>query len=434
MVGLIIKSIESDRLWRYFFGSSRLMAWGTTCWTTSPGFLSSPQVADFNGKQNPKLAVWIRNGNLACREKVRDKPKIIPLYVSPAERARENSNYSYIVFPGALGSKSENETDMTAWMEKINKSSNFDSWVVPYHECHLLNSLKFSKEIPDVPTWNKFDKTNRIVRFFRQPNATKKTRHTRIDRGWMPRKSMNLTPRICFAKRWPNGMVQTKFRIDLDKSYEKIENIWIVARPVHCFRQSAFFYNVLHKFNTCNKLHIKFLNLVDNWNIILCDRLIIIHLTLSREKCVSTPSSPDSGKCVAFFGSPCSCVWDNTCATASVDSKTKKYPGKQECNLMQFMKCLPWYFWVLAHHFMIPGTAHHVFKNRYCTHITMGAGTHWWTISSDVGAQSIANRTKSFHTLIHWTNSTSHPYVAGFFFAGNLRHPLIKLYHHIRCA
>ena len=178
MVWLII-SIESDRLWRYFFGLSRLMAWGTTCWTTSPCFLSSPQVADFNGKQNPKLAVWLRNGNLACREKVRDKPRIIPLYVFLPERAGKHSNKSYIVFPGAPGPKSENEMDMTEWMGN-NTSSNFDSWVVPCHECQPWNSLKFSKEIAK----NKCDKTNESFDFSANQMPPKKNIHVLTEDEW----------------------------------------------------------------------------------------------------------------------------------------------------------------------------------------------------------------------------------------------------------
>ena len=64
-------------------------------------------------------------------------------------------------------------------------------------------------------------------------------------------------------------------------------------------------------------------------------------------------------------------------------------------------------------------------QNRYCIHIRMGARRQWWAISSDVGAQSIANPTKSLHTFIHWANSTSYPYVTA-----NLWRPLIKLHHH----
>ena len=41
------------------------------------------------------------------------------------------------------------------------------------------------------------------------------------------------------------------------------------------------------------------------------------------------------------------------------------------------------------------------FQNRYCIHIRMGARRQWWAISSDVGAHSIANPTKSFNTSIH---------------------------------
>ena len=171
-----------------------------------------------------------------------------------------------------------------------------------------------------------------------------------------------------------------------------------------------------------------------NWNIILCERSIIIQLTLSCEECVNTPSSPDSGKCVALFGSPCSCVWHNTFATASVDSKTQNTKKISRQTRVHFNAIYEMFAMIFLNACPSLNDSRNgseilqqssCFQNRYCIHIRMGARRQWWAISSDVGAQSIANPTKSLHTFIHWANSTSYPYVTA-----NLWRPLIKSHHH----
>ena len=137
----------------------------------------------------------------------------------------------------------------------------------------------------------------------------------------------------------------TNPRVNLDtKLYIKTQTMNF------CKATTLFWDNSLFHTSHATQLNITCAIFVVNRNIILCDQLAKIRIIFCWWH-VNNPSSLDSGKRVALFGSPCSCALQDTCATPSIDSQNTKCPqsGPSRQAKVQFIKFSLWYFWVLTH-------------------------------------------------------------------------------------